>query len=114
MQQQFDQVVRVFCAAQDILAAQPVIDGDSITLDDVEFSFVYDDADAPAALFLRVVFGALPLKNETPSAGRYCIRIIWATWGKGRDFAYRPRLAAWCICCVWSWPKPARSGSPLP
>ena len=65
MQQEFDAMVTAFCDAEHLTQPQRLIDGDAVELHGVEFSFLYDEEHDPQSMFLRIVFGHAPLKNET-------------------------------------------------
>lgn len=65
MKQEFDAVVTALCNAEHLTQPQRLIDGDPMELHGVEFSFLYDEESDAQSLFLRVVFGHAPLKNET-------------------------------------------------
>lgn len=65
MKQQFDAIITALCDAEQLPQPQRYIDGESMELHGVEFSFLYDEERDPDAMLLRVVFGHAPLKNET-------------------------------------------------
>lgn len=65
MKPQFNAIITALCDAEQLLQPQRFIDGESMELHDVEFSFLYDEERDPDTMLLRVVFGHAPLKNET-------------------------------------------------
>ena len=65
MKEQFDAAMRALCEAEEIDQPSQLIDGASLDLHGVEFSFLYDEEVAAEALTLRTVFGTAPLRNET-------------------------------------------------
>ena len=65
MKQKFNAVVEALCDAEQLAQPQRLIDGDAVELGGVEFSFLFDEDHDPQSMFLRVVFGHAPLKNET-------------------------------------------------
>ena len=65
MKQQFDAMVIALCEAERLPQPQRFIDGESLELHGIEFSFLYDEESDAESMLLRVVFGHAPLKNET-------------------------------------------------
>ena len=65
MKEQFDALITAFCEAEQLPQPQRFINGESMELHEVEFSFLYEEERDSDAMILRVVFGLAPLKNET-------------------------------------------------
>lgn len=65
MKHQFEAVVRAFCEAEKFSQPERLLEGGSMELHGVEFSLMYEEDIAVDAMYLRVVFGNAPLKDET-------------------------------------------------
>ena len=88
MKSEFDRAMRALCEAESIAPAEPLMQGASIALDEVLFSFMYDEEVAADSLYLRVVFGEAPLHDETA---------IFKALLQQNHAAYRGRGAGFCI-----------------
>ncbi|GAA4018733.1 hypothetical protein [Actimicrobium antarcticum] len=90
MQQQFNAVVHAFCRAEKFNAPERLIEGESVELHGVEFSFVYDEEICADAMHLRVVFGNAPLKDETAIFRALLNENHLGYTGKGPGFCVSP------------------------
>lgn len=90
MKQDFDAIVTALCNAEKLTQPQRLIDGDPMELHGVEFSLLYDEENDAQSIFLRVVFGHAPLKNETAIYQRLLQQNHIGFNGNGPGFCVSP------------------------
>ncbi len=90
MEHRFETLVRAFCELENYKQPERLLEGESIELHGVEFSLLYDEDIAVDAMYLRIVFGNAPLKNET-AIYRALLKENYAGYcGKGPGFCVSP------------------------